>query len=109
MYCAYSIRKNNYRLPFDCYCGAFSIHGSRHEASNIPEQRQTRPPFRADNFAPIILRRYFLRSSIWRIGWRIVWRLYRIKLRQSLRHATGHDKLKPNPKFRAHHQCDHLP
>jgi hypothetical protein len=35
-------------------------------------------------------------------------RLKRIKLRQSLRHATGHDKLRANPKFRAHHQCDHL-
>tara|TARA_B100001093_G_C26697597_1_gene957592 strand:+ start:912 stop:1127 length:216 start_codon:yes stop_codon:yes gene_type:complete len=56
-------------------------------------------------FAPIVSR-----FSLWHIGWRIVvWRLKRIKLRQSLRHATGHDKLGLNPKFRAHHQCDHLP
>jgi hypothetical protein len=39
---------------------------------------------------------------------RIVWRLERIKLRQPLRHATRQDKLGAHPKFRAHHQLDHL-
>ena len=104
MLCVHSIRKNNYRLPFGRYCGRFSKRDTRHGASNITEQGRTRRCFRADGFAPVNLA-YGL-ANRW-LAYRHM-RLKRIKLRQSLRHATGHDKLRANPKFRAHRQCDHL-
>jgi hypothetical protein len=82
MYCAYSIRKNNYRLPFDCYCGVFSRRGSRHEASNIPEQGQTRPSFRGHPFAAILSRPSFradnfapLLFALFNLAYRLAYRL----------------------------------
>jgi hypothetical protein len=50
MRCAYSIRKNNYRFPFGCYCGVFSKCSNRHGASNIPEHERRHPSFRGGIF-----------------------------------------------------------
>ncbi len=97
-------QKNNYRLLIECYCGVFLRRGTRHGASNIPEQGRTRRCFRADSFAPVNLA--YRLAYLW-LAYRRM-RFKRIKLRQSLRHATSHDKLGANPKFWAHHQCDHL-